>query len=83
MLFAQQLRAEAAGKVAAASFSDCLRSIGRRLSAWINTCSDYSAAAATYEQLRRLSNAELHRRGLSRDTLARDVCRSCDRTADR
>jgi hypothetical protein len=28
-----------------------------------------------YEQLSRLSDAELKRRGLSRDTLARDVCK--------
>jgi hypothetical protein len=83
MLFGQPARREAARDAAAPSFSDCLNSIGRRLAAWINTCADYSAAAAAYEQLSRLSNAELHRRGLSRDTLARDVCKSCDRTADR
>ena len=38
------------------------------------TCVDYYAAAATYEQLARLSDFELHRRGLSRATLGRDVC---------
>jgi hypothetical protein len=35
---------------------------------------DHYAAAAMYEQLSRLSDAELQRRGLSRSTLARDVC---------
>ena len=32
---------------------------------WIHTCADYWAAAATYEQLSRLSDADLDRRGLS------------------
>ena len=40
----------------------------------------YYAAAATYEQLARLSDAELHRRGLSRATLGRDVCEALDRS---
>jgi hypothetical protein len=50
---------------------------------WASTCADYWSAAAVYDDLRRLSDAELHRRGLSRDTLARDVCASCDMTAGR
>ena len=29
----------------------------------MNSCADYYAAAAMYEQLSRLSNAELHKRG--------------------
>jgi hypothetical protein len=41
---------------------------------WLRTCADYYDAAAEYEQLRRLSDAELNRRGLQRDTLARDLC---------
>ena len=49
--------------------------------AWVQTCADYWSAANLYESLRNLSDAELHRRGLSRDTVARDVCQSCDRTA--
>jgi hypothetical protein len=40
------------------------------------TCADYHSAAALYDQLRHLSDAELARRGLARDTLARDVCQS-------
>ena len=48
---------------------------------WLNACADYYAAAAMYEYLSKLSDAELHRRGLSRDTLTRDVFQSCDRTA--
>jgi hypothetical protein len=40
---------------------------------WFRTCADYYNAAAVYEQLSGLSDAELRRRGLSRETLARDV----------
>jgi hypothetical protein len=47
------------------------------VAAWIETCVAYCAASALYEQLSGLSNAELHRRGLSRETLARDVCDAC------
>ena len=45
----------------------------------ITTAADYYAAAAMYEQLSKLSDAELQRRGLSRHTLARDVIAArCD-----
>lgn len=56
-----------------------VRPIAPRVSAWIETCVDYYAAAATYEQLSRLSDTELHRRGLARATLGRDVCGALDR----
>jgi hypothetical protein len=79
MLFAQPLSPEAAGDAAAPSLSDCLKSIGHRMSAWMNTCADNWAAAALYEHLSRLSDEELRRRGLSRGTLARDICNACDR----
>jgi hypothetical protein len=52
------------------------------VAAWIATCVAYYEAAALYEQLSRLSNAELHRHGLSRDTLARDVCDAYERRKD-
>ena len=55
--------------------------MGQRMSAWASTCADYYSAAALYDQLRGLSDAELQRRGLSRDTLARDVCQACDGSA--
>ncbi len=54
------------------------RAVGIRLVAWIKACGDYYAAAALYEQLSALSDAELTRRGLSRATLARDVCAAYD-----
>jgi hypothetical protein len=40
---------------------------------WLRACTDYYAASALYEQLNRLSDAELYRRGLNRSTLARDI----------
>ena len=45
---------------------------------WHATCADYAAAAAIYEHLSAQSDAELHRRGLSRETLARDILRGID-----
>jgi hypothetical protein len=48
--------------------------------AWGETCADYYGAAGLYEGLRRLSDAELNRRRLSRATLARDIARTCDRS---
>jgi hypothetical protein len=62
----------------AAPLADWIRLAGQRIVTWANTCADYYAAAAMYEQLSRLSNAELERRGLNRANLARDVCDSCD-----
>lgn len=46
---------------------------------WATTCADYYAASTTYEELSRLSNAELQRRGLSRESLARAVIDACER----
>ena len=67
----------------AISLSSLRTSFGERVKMWASTCADYYAAAALYEELRGLSDAELHKRGISRDTLAREVCKSCDRTAGR
>jgi hypothetical protein len=60
-----------------ASLSSLIKSLPRRVRMWANSCADYYAAAAMYEQLSALSNTELHKRSLSRDTLARDVFQSC------
>src|SRR5262245_63369724 len=64
-----------------------LNSLGARIMVWATTCADcyaaardYYAAAAMYEQLSTLCDAELARRGFSRATLARDVCELCDRS---
>ena len=67
----------------AASLSSSIKSFARRVTKWVNKCADRYAAAALYEQLSKLSDTELHRRELSRDTLARDVCGSRDWTAGR
>ena len=41
---------------------------------WLSTCARYYRAAALFEELSRLSDAELARRGLDRATLARELC---------
>jgi hypothetical protein len=61
-------------------FASCISSLGW-ISDWLATAADYYAAAALYESLSRLSDAELHRRALSRATLARDVCQLYDAAA--
>jgi hypothetical protein len=55
------------------------RGFRERIRTWLKICADYYDAAALYEQFAALSDAELARRGLSRATLARDVCAACDR----
>jgi hypothetical protein len=45
----------------------------RKLAAWVRHRADHYAAAAAYEHLSRLSDAELEHRGLSRDILHRDL----------
>jgi hypothetical protein len=47
----------------------------------IDTMADYYAAATIYEQLSRLSDAELRRRGLSRANLGREVVAARERSA--
>lgn len=47
--------------------------------AWLRTCADYHAASRVYETLAGLSDSELHRRGLSRDTIAREAVNVCTR----
>ena len=56
-----------------------IASVGARIAEWLATAADYWAAAAMYERLSGLSDAELHRRGLSRATLAWDISQACDR----
>jgi hypothetical protein len=47
--------------------------IGRRIAAWVAAAADYYTAATVYEQLSRLSDAELRQRGLSRGALGHHV----------
>ena len=61
------------------SIISSVRSLGKHVATWVQTCADYYAAAIMYEQLSGLSDAELHRRGLTRENLGRDVCAACDR----
>jgi hypothetical protein len=79
MLFAHSSPTQTdASPVLGPSATEWLASISRRVGAWASACADYYSAAALYDELRGLSDAELRRRGLSRDTLARDACQACD-----
>ena len=60
------------------SLSRSIKSLAEGFVAWMESCADYWVAAALYESLRRLSDSELQKRGLSRDTLARDIFHSCN-----
>ena len=56
-----------------------LGSLWSGLAVWVRACGDAYVASAIYEDLSRLSDAELKRRGLSRENLARDVLKSHER----
>ena len=49
------------------------RSVIAKAAIWLESCANAYAAVALYANLSRLSDAELQRRGLARDTLARDL----------
>jgi hypothetical protein len=55
-----------------------LATLVSKIGDWVEVCADYYAAAALYEQLSALSDAELARRGLSRATLAQDAQAACE-----
>jgi hypothetical protein len=80
MIASTQLLAVGTGKCTASGrlFGRLFRSIRKRISVWATTSADYFAAAGAYEELSRLSDQELQRRGFSRATLARDVCTAFD-----
>ena len=60
-----------------------IKTVGQGIARCASTCADYYAAAALYDRLRGLSDAELRHRGLARGTLARDICGACDRAGSR
>ena len=60
----------------AASLFNLLKSLIKGIASWIQSTADLWAAAALYDALRGLSDAELQKRGFSRDTLVRDVLQS-------
>jgi hypothetical protein len=68
------------GGAATARPAGLVQRLAGRISDWYRACADYYAAAALYEQLSRLSDAELHRRGLDRGALAREVCERSERS---
>ncbi len=56
-----------------------IASIGGWIADCIGVMADHYSAAANYEELARLPDAELERRGLSRATLARHALEACGR----
>jgi hypothetical protein len=78
-----QVMATVASSAPHRSLVERLRALRSHLVAWIETASDYNKAAALYEKLSLLSDAELRNRGLSRASLAWDLCEACDRTSPR
>jgi uncharacterized protein YjiS (DUF1127 family) len=54
------------------------QALGARIRSWLRTCAAYFRAGQSYEELSRLSDAELARRGLSRTDLGRDLCKTCE-----
>jgi hypothetical protein len=60
-------------------FASRIASLGWRISDWLATAADYYTAATVYERLSGFSDAELRRRGLSRATLAAEICQAFDR----
>ena len=76
----QKVALEGEPLAASSSFAARLGALWGYMVAWAETCADYYTAASLYDELSGLSDAELSRRGLSRDTLARDISQACDRT---
>ena len=82
--FAQLSEADTLAPAGSASdLSGWLKTLRRRIATCASTCVDYYEAAALYEQLRGLSDAELRKRGLERETLAQNACATCDRVVIR
>jgi len=73
--------AAAFGAGRAASPFNLVKSLAKDIASWVQRTADLWAAAALYDALHRLSDAELRRRGLSRAMLARDLFRSGDHIA--
>lgn len=55
-----------------------LKSTAKAIGVWIDARADTWAAAALNDELRKLSDAELRRRGLTRDAIARHAFKSFD-----
>ena len=67
---------EAAGNPIGCALSwshDEARRLGARILAFLTTCADSYAAATMYQELSRLSGAELERRGIPRGDLHRHI----------
>ena len=61
------------------TLANSISSLATRLATWLATAAAYYKAAATYQQLSRLSEVELRQHGFARATLASDICQACER----
>jgi hypothetical protein len=71
---------DVAGAVSRRSLVARLCALKSHLVALFETAADYNRAAALYEKLSLLNDAELRNRGLNRASLGWDLCEACDRT---
>jgi hypothetical protein len=76
-----QHQAVATNATPANGLRDSLASLVSKLRAALDAGANAYAAATIYQQLSRLSDAELGRRGLSRASLARDMLAAHERGA--
>jgi hypothetical protein len=67
------------GRPSGSALASRVSALGMRVAGWLATAADYYTAATVYERLSGLSDGELQRRGLSRATLAFDICQAFDR----
>jgi hypothetical protein len=75
--------ADQASDLSAPSTGTGIGPFAARILVWYETRMYGLAAAAIHDQLSRLSDVELHQRGLSRATLAHDVGAACHRSSRR
>ena len=73
----------ALGRPSGSALASRVSALATRVAGWLATAADYYSAATIYEQLSKLSDAELHRLGFSRVTLGWDIAQACDRANPR
>jgi hypothetical protein len=78
MAIQEQLVGQSGATTFGQNLAAWLKSTATWIGVWIDTRADAWAAAALYDELRRLSDAELRSRGMTRDTIASHVLKSFD-----
>lgn len=59
-----------------------IASLRTGIAMWVTALGEAYVASAMYQDLSRLSDAELHRRGLNREALVREVFKATSRTTE-